>query len=62
MKAYAQEIKDGLQELIENNNTVAYCAPIISENATLSTTAGKHDKDRALALNFLGQEDAQAVR
>jgi hypothetical protein len=60
MKAYAQEIKDGLQELIENNNTVAYCAPIISENATLSTTAGKHDKDRALALNFLGQEDAQA--
>ena len=60
MKAYAQEIKDGLQELIENNNTVAYCAPIISENATLSTTAGKHNKDRALALNFLSQEDAQA--
>ena len=60
MKVYAQEIKDGLQEIIENNNTVAYCAPVISEDTTLNTTIGKHDKDRALAINLLGLEDAQA--
>ena len=60
MKAYAQEIEDGLQELIENNTTIAYCAPVISETNTLSTTAGKYEEDRALALNFLGLEDTQA--
>ena len=54
MKAYAQEIKDGLQELIENNTTIAYCSPVISEAPTLSTAAGKYDEDRAMALNFLG--------
>ena len=56
MKAYAQEIQDGLQELIENNTTIAYCAPVISETNTLSTAAGKYEEDRALALNFLGLE------
>ena len=60
MKAYAQEIKDGLQELIENNTTIAYCSPVISEAPTLSTAAGKYDKDRAMALNFLGLENSQA--
>ena len=60
MKAYAQEIQDGLQELIENNTTIAYCAPVISETNTLSTSAGKYEEDRALALNFLGLEDTQA--
>ena len=60
MKAYAQEIQDGLQELIENNTTIAYCAPVISETNTLSTAAGKYEEDRALALNFLGLEDTQA--
>ena len=60
MKAYAQEIKDGLQELIENNTTIAYCSPVISETNTLSTAAGKYEEDRALALNFLGLEDTQA--
>ena len=60
MKAYAQEIQDGLQELIENNTTIAYCAPVIPETNTLSTAAGKYEEDRALALNFLGLEDTQA--
>ena len=60
MKAYAQEIKDGLQELIENNTTIAYCSPVISEAPTLSTAAGKYDEDRAMALNFLGLENSQA--
>ena len=53
MKAYAQEIEDGIQDLIENNCTIAYCSPI-----SLEIT----DEEKAIALSHAdlnNEEDKQ---
>lgn len=53
MKAYAQEIKDGIQDLVENNCTIAYCAPVDLEIT---------DKEKAIALSNIdvdNKEDKQ---
>tara|TARA_R110001583_G_scaffold62173_1_gene183134 strand:+ start:2265 stop:3764 length:1500 start_codon:yes stop_codon:yes gene_type:complete len=53
MKAYAQEIEDGIQDLIENNCTIAYCSPIDLEIT---------DEDKAIALSHAdlnNEEDKQ---
>ena len=35
MKIYAQEIQDGLEQIITENNTIAYCSDIICQDDTL---------------------------
>jgi len=48
MKAYAQEIEDGIQDLIENNCTIAYCSPIDLEIT---------DEEKAIALSHADARD-----
>mgnify|MGYP003664588374 FL=1 len=59
MKAYAQEIKDGIQDLVENNCTIAYCAPIDLEITdeekaiALSHTVADNKEDKQFDLYYL---------
>tara|TARA_R100001163_G_scaffold15205_1_gene13825 strand:+ start:8237 stop:9856 length:1620 start_codon:yes stop_codon:yes gene_type:complete len=54
MKVYAQEIEDGLQDAIQNNNTVAYCSPVMSKEDLIEATASELESDHEVALSFMG--------
>lgn len=53
MKIYAQEIQDGLEQVIKENNTIAYCSHVICQDDTLMTSEASVDADKAVARSFL---------
>ena len=59
MKIYAQEIQDGLEQVIRENNTIAYCSHIICEDDTLNNSEASSD-DKAVAQSFFELHDAKA--
>ncbi len=56
MKVYAQEIEDGLQDVIQDSNTVAYCSPVMSKEDLIEATASELESDNKVALSFMGAE------
>tara|TARA_R110002012_G_scaffold78684_6_gene200423 strand:+ start:2295 stop:3923 length:1629 start_codon:yes stop_codon:yes gene_type:complete len=56
MKVYAQEIEDGLQDAIQDSNTVAYCSPVMSKEDLIEATASELESDNKVALSFMGAE------
>ena len=54
MKVYAQEIEDGLQEVIESNTTVAYEVPILSKEENPNSIDSLLEDDKAIALSYMG--------
>ncbi len=56
MKVYAQEIEDGLQEVIESNTTVAYEVPILSKEENPNSIDSLLEDDKAIALSYMGTQ------
>ena len=60
MKIYAQEIQDGLEQVIKENNTIAYCSHVICQDDTLMTSEASVDADKAVARSFFELQESQA--
>ena len=60
MKIYAQEIQDGLEQVIKENNTIAYCSHVICQDDTLMTSEASVDADKAVARSFFELQETQA--
>lgn len=60
MKIYAQEIQDGLEQVITENNTIAYCSDIICQDDTLNASEASVDADKAVARSFFELQESQA--
>ena len=56
MKVYAQEIEDGLQEVIESNTTGAYEVPILSKEENPNSIDSLLEDDKAIALSYMGTQ------
>lgn len=60
MKIYAQEIQDGLEQVIKENNTIAYCSDIICQDDTLNTSEASVAADKAVARSFFELHESKA--
>jgi len=60
MKIYAQEIQDGLEQVIKENSTIAYCSDIICQDDTLSTSKASIAVDKAVARSFFELHESKA--
>jgi len=59
MKIYAQEIQDGLEQVIKENNTIAYCSHVICQDDTLMTSEASVDADKAVARSFFELQETK---
>ena len=60
MKIYAQEIQDGLEQVIKENSTIAYCSDIICQDDTLNTSEASVAADKAVARSFFELHESKA--
>ena len=60
MKIYAQEIQDGLEQIITENNTIAYCSDIICQDDTLNISEESVATDKAVAKSFFELHESKA--
>ena len=63
IKIYEQEIKDGLEEAIASNSTIAYCSEILNFTDTISISdlGGDEAKAKAERNSLLADSDIYMI-